>query len=500
MKISDSSLFFASDNLFEQQNLLVNEKTREQVLASHDNARHTDPESDGLFVYIDRVSISRNKKLEYQSGYCADMHSHSIVKSVENDDIAEHDNKSAVEKLVGSVIDNDVVLKNIRQKKEQASDTMVKDFSSDQGSAAADQRADSGNGGSMMTQISVNSTRIHFEQEKMEFESSGKVTTDDGRVIDFSMGMSLDRKFLSREHENIMIRKWQDKIDLTDPLVINLEGRTPGLSDMTFEFDLNSDGIKENINFAASGTGFLALDKNNDNVINNGSELFGPATGNGFEELAAFDDDHNMWIDENDAVFSKLSVWTKDAEGRDRIISLKEAGIGAIALEHSATGFDITRTDNRLEGRLKTTGVFLFENGNVGSVHQIDLAAHDSDPSNDSVTPDVSEQVEPEHNPGPDHDLFSGIMTSLPQTGPVNYDMSGSGTVEPASNPLMELLKRIKELKEQMEKMYKTMYEESGHKSMFRRDSLNYDNSCLTRPGRLSAGSAAAGMFLSVRR
>jgi hypothetical protein len=40
--------------------------------------------------------------------------------------------------------------------------------------------------------------------------------------------------------------------------------------------------------------------------IDSGSELFGPATGSGFGELAALDGDGNGWIDENDDAFARL--------------------------------------------------------------------------------------------------------------------------------------------------------------------------------------------------
>ena len=34
-----------------------------------------------------------------------------------------------------------------------------------------------------------------------------------------------------------------------------------------------------------------------------------------FKDLAEYDEDHNGWIDENDSIFSKLKVWTKDENG-----------------------------------------------------------------------------------------------------------------------------------------------------------------------------------------
>ena len=41
-----------------------------------------------------------------------------------------------------------------------------------------------------------------------------------------------------------------------------------------------------------------ALDINEDGKINDGKELFGTASGNGFGDLAAYDQDNNGWIDE----------------------------------------------------------------------------------------------------------------------------------------------------------------------------------------------------------
>ena len=75
---------------------------------------------------------------------------------------------------------------------------------------------------------------------------------------------------------------------------------------------------------------FLALDKNGDGRMNDGSELFGTASGDGFKDLAAYDEDGNGWIDENDSIYSQLKIWTKDENGKDHLIDLKDADVGAI--------------------------------------------------------------------------------------------------------------------------------------------------------------------------
>ena len=84
---------------------------------------------------------------------------------------------------------------------------------------------------------------------------------------------------------------------------------------------------------------FLLLDRNEDGKINDGSELFGTKSGDGFRDLSEYDEDRNGWIDENDSVFSKLKVWTKDSEGNDKLLNLKQADVGAIYLGNIDTEF-----------------------------------------------------------------------------------------------------------------------------------------------------------------
>lgn len=116
------------------------------------------------------------------------------------------------------------------------------------------------------------------------------------------------------------------------------------------------------------------MDKNNDNKVNNGKELFGPQTGKGFQELSEYDSDNNGWIDENDDIFDKLRIWTKDSEGNDQLFALGQKGIGAIYLGNVDTSFDIKDSLNQMNGRIQKTGLFLKECGTVGTIQHIDLA------------------------------------------------------------------------------------------------------------------------------
>ena len=158
-----------------------------------------------------------------------------------------------------------------------------------------------------------------------------------------------------------------------DPLVVNFNGTSAQLTDAKFAFDLNSDGKTDKVSFVGAGSGFLALDKNGNGVIDNGSELFGTQSGNGFADLSAYDSDGNKWIDENDAVYSKLQIWSKDAGGGDHLSTLAQLNVGALYLGNVATPFDLKNRANDLQGQVRSSGVFLHEDGSAGTLQQVDL-------------------------------------------------------------------------------------------------------------------------------
>lgn len=207
------------------------------------------------------------------------------------------------------------------------------------------------------------------ESESTTFASKGLVQTADGRNIDFNVEVSMSRAFMSQ----IDTLEVQEYIK-TDPLLINLDTNIGSVSDQKFFFDLDSDGDEEQISFAGKGSGFLALDKNGDGKINDGSELFGTSSGDGFKDLAAYDEDGNGWIDENDSVFSKLKVWTKGENGNDYLIDLKKADVGAIYLSNADTQFSLKDDENNLNAEIKKTGIYLREStGAVGTLNHVDL-------------------------------------------------------------------------------------------------------------------------------
>lgn len=210
----------------------------------------------------------------------------------------------------------------------------------------------------------------YSEQETTSFSTEGTVKTSDGREINFQVDLTMSRSFTQYISQKVDFGSPK----LVDPLVINLDAPAADVQDQKFYFDLDADGHEEAISQLGPGSGFLALDKNGDGIINDGSELFGALSGNGFEELAKYDSDGNGWIDEADEIFDKLLIWSKDANGKDVLVGLGKAGVGAIYLGSQKTDFSMNNSKNQTNAIVRQTGMFLYENGGVGTMQQLDLA------------------------------------------------------------------------------------------------------------------------------
>ncbi|MGM0553214.1 MAG: hypothetical protein ACQETK_05335 [Pseudomonadota bacterium] len=216
---------------------------------------------------------------------------------------------------------------------------------------------------------SLQETRI--EIERTDFQARGMVQTADGQRIDIAIDVSMSRQFVEQ-------RSLQGRLegDLQDPLVINFDAPAAALTDTRFAFDLDADGEEQQIAFLRPGSGFLALDRNGNGQVDDGRELFGPLTGDGFADLRRHDADGNGWVDAADPIYDRLRVWTRDAQGRDQLLALGEVGVGAIYLGHVSTPFDLRHTqDNELLGQVRSTGLWVAEDGRTGTAQQIDLTA-----------------------------------------------------------------------------------------------------------------------------
>lgn len=139
----------------------------------------------------------------------------------------------------------------------------------------------------------------------------------------------------------------------TSPVVIALGHSDYRLTDVDsgVTFDLNADGRIEKVAWTELNTniGFLALDRNGDGRIQDGSELFGNVSPqpqridrNGFSALAVFDQESeggnsDQVIDFHDTIFQRLRIWIdRNHDGIsaiDELATLPEVGIEGISLD-----------------------------------------------------------------------------------------------------------------------------------------------------------------------
>jgi hypothetical protein len=139
-----------------------------------------------------------------------------------------------------------------------------------------------------------------------------------------------------------------------EPLLINLDNgpfRLSGLNDPVL-FDMNADGRREPIGWTArySDVAFLALDRNGNRLIDNGSELFGNASplpngtraANGFDALAQYDANGDGVIDSSDPIWRSLLLWTdRNHNGiseRDELAPIASSEVSRIYLSYRWVG------------------------------------------------------------------------------------------------------------------------------------------------------------------
>jgi hypothetical protein len=204
------------------------------------------------------------------------------------------------------------------------------------------------------------------EYEYTSVSMSGRIDLADGTSIEMSMSITMERSY-----QQTAVSVLQERGMLKDPLAISFNGSAVSLSSSaTFEFDLNSDGQSEMFASLNSNAAFIALDLNSDGNINNGGELFGANSGNGFADLAKYDEDSNGFIDAGDSVFDKLLAWNPSSGLMSKLADL---GVGALYTQSVDSPFKLNDANNRNLGVIRGSGFYLNEERGAGVLQQVDL-------------------------------------------------------------------------------------------------------------------------------
>ena len=198
-----------------------------------------------------------------------------------------------------------------------------------------------------------------YRYEAVSADFSGSVALEDGSSFSWSMQFAMSYEAFSYTERT--------EQPIKDPLVMSFNGRPVELSGQSSAFNLTDTA--KSIQQLAQGQYYLAKDSNNNGAVDSGKELFGPTTGQGFAELATYDEDQNGLIDQQDPIWQSLWLWRPEEKG---LYSLNDMGVAALSVDSIATPFSLRHKDE-VQGRLERSSIFITEDKDVGLLQQIDL-------------------------------------------------------------------------------------------------------------------------------
>ena len=222
---------------------------------------------------------------------------------------------------------------------------------------------------------------------------------------------------LEKKYPDLGGDEYDDAKDATpprDPLVIDL-GK-PGIELTSVEngvhFDLDKNNFAEKTAWIGKEDGLLVIDRNRNDYIDDGGELFsdqvvmndGSTSASGFVALKEFDDDVDKEtgkvgdgvIDEKDSRFLELRVWVDENQNgiseKSELKTLDQVNIKSISLEHVDKNTIDPVTGTAVTEASKVT----FKDGTVREVseHWFSVKTHDTEERDNEGNKIVAESVE----------------------------------------------------------------------------------------------------------
>ncbi len=164
-------------------------------------------------------------------------------------------------------------------------------------------------------------------------------------------------------------------------LVVDLDGHGVSLESRRRSragFDMNGDGVADDVGWISKSEGFLVIDRNNDGLITGPSELSflseDETAQSSLDGLLSLDSNGDKVLDKKDARFGELKIWV-DANGdgvteQGELKTLGELGIVSIDL----AAHDLTGTAKVGDNLMLATASFTRANGTIGTIGDAALA------------------------------------------------------------------------------------------------------------------------------
>lgn len=183
--------------------------------------------------------------------------------------------------------------------------------------------------------LKASSASFSYEAASLSYSSSTSAASSASRASSNANVSTVNT------HSSSYMRLQELALQGCDPILLDLSGDGIQLTEAGkgANFDINADGIMDSTAWVKGNTAMLVYDKNGNNKIDNGSELFGDQNGakDGFKELAKYDSNNDGKIDSKDSIYKNLKLY-RDLNGDGKMQAnefntLQEMGIKALNLE-----------------------------------------------------------------------------------------------------------------------------------------------------------------------
>ena len=203
-------------------------------------------------------------------------------------------------------------------------------------------------------------TEWELGYQAVQASFSGQLQLQDGSSVSFAFEFRMQVSWARYSYT---------EQPLQDPLIVSLDNKPAQLTDSHTEFDLLSNGRSVQLPQLAAQQFYLAYDRNNNQQVDNGTELFGPKSGKGFAELAEYDENGNGFIDPGDDIWQYLYLWRP----QQQLLSMTEAKLGAFSVSSAATPMPLLDKQQQKTGEIQRSGLAFTDEAKPVLVQQIDL-------------------------------------------------------------------------------------------------------------------------------